>query len=142
MSIAGIGSGSFFGNVAPTPQAQGRNGMSPIDRDNDGDRSPNATGNGLSRSAQFLSALQNLEQSDPTQAKQMLTELAAKFRSEAAQAGGTNSSKAQLADMLQKAADTGDLSPLLKAATNQTSGTSASGAAAYSQMMAVTRASM
>jgi hypothetical protein len=141
MSMQGIGSGNFFGNVAPVSQAPGQSVAGGIDTDGDGDTQGSATRNGLSRSAQFLSKLQTLEQTDPAQAKQMLTDLAAKFRAEASQSGGTNSSKAQLADMFPKAADTGDLTPLLNASTNS-SGSAATGTAAYSQMMAVTRASM
>jgi hypothetical protein len=142
MSIQGIGSSNFFGNVAaPVSQVPGQSGTGSIDTDGDGDTQGGAAGNGLSRAAQFLGKLQTLEQTDPAQAKQMLTDLAARFRSEASQSGGTNSSKAQLADMFQTAADTGDLTPLLQASTNP-SGGAATGAAAYSQMMAVTRASM
>jgi hypothetical protein len=141
MSMQGIGSSNFFGNVAPVAQAPGQSGTVRVDTDSDSDTQGSAARNGLSRPAQFLGKLQTLEQTDPAQAKQVLTDLAAKFRSEASQSGGANSSKTQLADMFQKAADTGDLTPLLKASTNPSSG-AATGAAAYSQMMAVTRASM
>src|ERR1017187_7523287 len=117
MSIQGIGSSNFFGNVAPVGQAPGESGAGSVDTNSDSDNQGSAARNGLSRSAQFLGRMQTLEQTDPAQAKQMLTDLAAKFRSEASQSGGTNSSRAKLADMFQTAADTGDLTPLLKAST-------------------------
>jgi hypothetical protein len=90
----------------------------------------------MSRPAQFLSQLQALEQSDPAQARQVLSELASKMRSEG------SPRRAQLADLFQKAADTGDLSGLLKEASSGGSGGAWSrGAAAYGHTMAVTRTS-
>ena len=74
-----------------------------------------ASGGGVSLSGvgQFLSKLQELEKSDPTKAKQVLTDIAGRLKADAGQATGTQADRLnQLADKFQKAADTGDLSAL------------------------------
>lgn len=86
-----------------------------------------------SRPGAFLSQLQSMS---PADAKQALSDLADKFRS---QAGGRGSA---LADAFQKAANTGDLTDLMQAAKGGGSAGWARGAGAYSSTMAVTRASM
>jgi len=137
MSIQSVGSSQFFSGVAARPAGSGA-----IATDGDRDGSGAAAAPAMSRQAQFLSQLQSLAQTNPGQAKQMLTGLATTLRSEASQAGGTDSSKAQLADRLQTAADTGDLKGLLNSSEARGSAAWSRGAAAYNQTMAVTRASM
>jgi hypothetical protein len=83
------------------PPAAGQASAASVDTDGDADGSGAAASGGLSRAAQFLSTIQTLQQSDPQLAKQMLTDLAAKFRTEASQSGGANSPKTNLANMLQ-----------------------------------------
>jgi hypothetical protein len=60
----------------------------------------------------FLSDLQNLEQTDPARAKQILADLAGRLRTAAAKGGADSSQMTAMADKLQQAADTGDLSGL------------------------------
>jgi hypothetical protein len=62
MSMQGIGSDNFFGNVAPVAQAPGQSGAGRVDTDSDSIPQGSAGRNGLSRSAQFLGRLQTLEQ--------------------------------------------------------------------------------
>lgn len=134
MSIQGLSSSSFFSGVSSVSSA----GASGISTSTAGDSAGASGVASMSKRGQFLSQLQSLEQSDPAAAKKLLTDLAAKFRGEASQGG--DSRKAAMADKLQKAADTGDLSGLLK--TSQSAPGWSRGAGAYGQTMSVTRASM
>jgi hypothetical protein len=139
MSVQSINTSSFFANIAPAAQTQAGGQVSATELASAGA----AAESGTSVQGRFLSKLQALEQSDPAQAKQLLSGLANRFRSEAAQGGASSAGKAQLADQLQKAADTGDLTDLLKTAQGGGSGGGwTRGAGAYHQTMAVTRASM
>jgi hypothetical protein len=80
------------------------------DADGDGDAQGAVK---VSPRAQLLAKLQDLEQSDPAQAKQVLSDMATKLRDQAGQATGEDASRlTAMADKLQKAADTGDLSGL------------------------------
>jgi hypothetical protein len=135
MGIQGVTGNSFFANIAPLSQTSGQAGAPGFTP------SGPATGGGTSVQGQFLSKLQALEQSDPEAAKKMLTELADKLRARAAKHGATSAGSSKLADVVQKAADTGDLTELLKTAQGGGS-TWSRGAGAYGQTMAVTRASM
>lgn len=59
--------------------------------------------------AQFLGRLQDLMKSDPTQAKQVLGNIANKLRDQAKQDGSDPAKLNGLADRFQRAADSGDL---------------------------------
>ncbi|MCB9876851.1 MAG: hypothetical protein H6835_04530 [Planctomycetes bacterium] len=84
---------------------QGPRGPRDADGDHDGDSSAS-----ISRRGQFLSELRELQQSDPAQAKQLLTDLADKIRSEDPK--GQDPRRAAFAERLQQAADTGDIDSL------------------------------
>ena len=62
--------------------------------------------------AQFLGRLQDLMKSDPTQAKQVLGNIAHKLRDQAKQDGADPVKLNSLADRFQRAADSGDLGAL------------------------------
>jgi len=62
--------------------------------------------------AQFLGRLQELMKSDPTQAKQVLGNIANKLRDQAKQSGADPVKLNGLADRFQRAADSGDLGAL------------------------------
>jgi len=62
--------------------------------------------------AQFLGRLQDLMKSDPTQAKQVLGNIAGKLRDQARQDGADPVKLNSLADRFQRAADSGDLGAL------------------------------
>ena len=111
-SISGVGSFSPYSAIAPTSSSTA--GAAGIDADGDNDGSKAAAGGSkLSPQALFLSMLQQLEKTDPTKAKQVLTDLADKIRTDAkAQSGPQAQNLNALADSLQKAADSGDLSGL------------------------------
>jgi hypothetical protein len=111
MSLQGI-SGAPATSVdpikPPSPAAQAPGGA--VDDDQDGGSTTQ-----VSEGAQFLSKVQDLEKSDPARAKQVLTDLATKVRGQAKQGGAHADKLGALAEKLQKAAKTGDLSPLAKA---------------------------
>jgi len=68
----------------------------------------------LSRKGQFLSQIVSLSRTDPAQAQQMLGQLAQTMRQRASEATGDAATRiGSIADVLQQAADTGDLSKLL-----------------------------
>jgi hypothetical protein len=67
----------------------------------------------VSPAGQLLSQLAQLRQKDPAKYKQLLTDFANQLKAAAQKATGAQAqSLSQLADKVQKAADTGDLSPL------------------------------
>lgn len=66
----------------------------------------------LSRMGELFSKLQDLETSDPAQAKQVLTSIASALTDKANGAGNTDPHLQALADKFTQAADTGDLSAL------------------------------
>jgi hypothetical protein len=68
---------------------------------------------GISSPGQFFSTLQNLMQSDPTKAKDVLDQLATQVRDDASNASGDQATRLnELADKLQQAGDSGSLSGL------------------------------
>lgn len=63
--------------------------------------------------ADLISKLQSLEKTDPAKAKQVLTDISAKLRSEAQTVGGAQAQQLNAAaDRFQSAANSGDLSTL------------------------------
>jgi hypothetical protein len=142
-SISGVSGNDFFGGVSALNQLVGAGGTAQSGASDAASAIASSAGGdpSMSKAAQFMSKLQSMEQSNPAQAKQLLSELASKFRSEAAQPGSASAAKGQLADMLQKAADTGDLSALKSAVQNGGGEGATRGAAAYAHTMAVTKAS-
>ncbi len=124
MNLTSINPGSFFGVTSSTSSARPSTST--------GFATPTADSGSSSRPAAFLNQLASMS---PTDAKQALGSLADTFRSHA---GGGRSA---LADLFQKAADTGDLSEVLQAAKGNGGAGWSRGAGAYSSTMAVTRAS-
>jgi len=95
--------------TSPVSTATPTTAPSGVDRDGDGD----GGGAKVSKYGQLMSQLQNLEQSDPAKAKQVLGEIASKLSDAAKQAGGDRGKMmSALADKFQQAAQTGDLSGL------------------------------
>jgi hypothetical protein len=73
----------------------------------------------LSGGGQFLSKLADLEKSDPSKAKAILTQIANSLTQQASQATGTTAEQlSQTAAKFQQAANTGDLSGLQPAAAH------------------------
>lgn len=104
-TLQGIGNGVGSAAVhAPARERQARGQA-------DASQAPTqqASYTAVSRPAQFLSQLQDVAKSDPAQARQMLTELAARLRSPES----STPARSALADRVQQAADTGDLSLVL-----------------------------
>lgn len=66
----------------------------------------------LSKMGSLMSQLQNLESTDPTKAKQVLTNIASALSDKAKAAGNTDPHLQDLADKFSQAAQTGDLSGL------------------------------
>lgn len=95
----------------------------------------------LSRRGQFMNRLQELAKTDPAQARQLVGDLAAKIRGEAAQGGANSDRRMALADMLQKAADSGDFSLLESGASGASPAGGSPAMHAYGQAMAMTRSS-
>ncbi len=74
----------------------------------------------LSGPAQFFNKLQSLEQSDPSAAKQVLSDIASKLSDQATKVGGDRGKQlSTLADKFTHAAQTGDLSGLQPSAAAQ-----------------------
>jgi hypothetical protein len=129
--LTGVGSSSGPRPLgAPAPQPPGD---SPLKK---------AESPQLSRRGQFMNKLQELEKTDPEQARKLLGELASRIRGEA-QAGGANSERRlALADRLQQAADTGDFSTLEHGrGQGQPPANGTAMTKAYSQTMAMTGSS-
>jgi hypothetical protein len=90
----------------------------------------------LSIRGQFMSKVQAVAKVDPAQARHMLLDLAGRLRTQALEARGARSAYlTELADSIQKAADSGDLSVLRPAIRR------AGAAGAYATPLAVTRSS-
>lgn len=66
----------------------------------------------LSKMGQLFSKLQNLESTDPSKAKQVLSSIADSLSAKASEGGNTDSHLQELADKFKQAASTGDLSGL------------------------------
>jgi hypothetical protein len=128
MSISSIGGMNTVGALGPVEA-----GVAPPTAE-----APVASGGGLaiSRRARFAQDVQELAATDPAQAKQMVQDLAGTMRARASHAGGSAGAYyTKAADMLDKAASSGDYSGL--ASWRDSGGAQSEVARAY----AVTRAS-
>jgi hypothetical protein len=115
MDLSSIGAGSSSilslsaqSNVSPPSQP-------PVAPDNDGeaDNVKGAASVQVSKQGRLFSQLQSLAQNDPVKFKQVLSDAANALRADAQQQQGQGSDALDaLADKLQKAADTGDVSAL------------------------------
>ena len=105
MNINGIGSSALSGLSSAASSTQTTKTKSSIPPAANGAATSN-----ISKPAELLQKLQQLEQQDPAQAKQILTQLAETLQKAADQSKDANSPIAKLAAAFKSAADTGDLS--------------------------------
>jgi hypothetical protein len=109
MNVNGIGGSplSAVSNATTSHTAKTRSSIPPA---NGASASTN-----ISKPAELLQKLQQLQQQDPTQFKQVVSQLADSLQQVADKSGDSNSMAARLATALKKVADTGDLSSLQSA---------------------------
>ena len=85
--------------------AQATGSTSPATTNGIGGTGQSSDSSSISQSGQLFSALQNLQTSDPTKFKQLMTDEAAKLQSAAAQAGSSTSQGQALTSLAQKFQD-------------------------------------
>lgn len=122
MSVGNVTGGGVLGSTAAIAGTRSSSAPPAAPRAPDAGAGAAAT---VSRRGMFLSQIVGLSRTDPKQAQQLLGQLATTMRGQASEATGEAATRiGALADLLQNAADTGDLSPLL---TSQTGGARAQG---------------
>lgn len=116
MDLTSIGAGSASVLALSSPlnvNVPSQPAVAAPDNDGDADGAKGAASVNVSKQGRLFSQLQSLAQNDPAKFKQVVSDAANALRSDAQQQQGQGSDALNaLADKLQKAADTGDVSPL------------------------------